>query len=103
MEEKLRALKDLIEKHTLEYFNKVYPRYPEDCLKRETTVNIKPGVKYIKIDRGMSGKYMVEVSTGNIYGIKAYGVIHRGHQYGTLDTINDWYWGDYIAQRRVRT
>jgi len=62
-------------------------------------VSIKPGSKYIKIDVGTSGKYMVEKSTGNIYGIKAYGVIHRGHQYGTLDTIDEWYWGEYVAVR----
>jgi hypothetical protein len=41
--------------------------------------------KYIKIDAGTSGKYMVEVATGNIYGIKAYGVIHKGHFYGNIE------------------
>jgi len=40
---------------------------------------------------------MVEISTEKIYGIKAYGVIHRGHYYGTLDEIDQWYWGDYTA------
>lgn len=101
MEEKLDALKALIEKHRLEYFNKIYPGYPQDCLKRETSVQIKPGLKYIKVDVGSSGKYMVEAATGDIYGIKAYGVIHRGHYYGNLDTINEYYWGDYTAQRRI--
>ena len=42
---------------------------------------------------------MVELSTGNIYGIKAYGVIHRGHFYGTLDTINDYDWSEYVARK----
>ena len=37
---------------------------------------------------------------GNIYGVKAYGVIHRGHHYGTLDTINDWYWGGYNGVKK---
>jgi hypothetical protein len=101
MGEKLAALKELIEKHRIEYFNKHYPHYPPDCLTKETTVHIKPGLKYIKVDVGESGKYMVEASTGDIYGIKAYGVIHRGHHYGNLDTINEYFWGDYTAQRRV--
>ena len=62
-------------------------------------VSIKEGNKYIKIDIGSSGKYMID-TIGNIYGIKAYGVIHRGHQYGTLDTINQYYWGDYQAYKK---
>lgn len=61
-------------------------------------VSIKPGKKYTKVDIGDSGKYMVD-SEGNIFGIKAYGVIHLGHQYGTLDTINDWNWGGYTARK----
>jgi len=56
---------------------------------------IKPGKKYTKVDVGHSGKYMIEHDTGDIYGIKAYGVIHRGHRYGNLETINDYYWGEY--------
>ena len=40
-------------------------------------VSIKPGKKYTKVDVGSSGKYMVD-KDGNIFGIKAYGVIQRG-------------------------
>ncbi len=36
-------------------------------------------------------------------GIKAYGVIHRGHRYGTLDTIHEWDWSDYRAVRKPQT
>ena len=61
---------------------------------------IKMGRKYANVDVGESGKYMVELSTGNIYGIKAYGVIHRGHYFGTLDTINDYDWSGYRAIKR---
>jgi hypothetical protein len=39
---------------------------------------------------------------GNIFGIKGYGQIHRGHYYGTLDTIENWYWGDYAAYPRKK-
>ncbi len=62
------------------------------------TVKIRPGKKYTKVDVGDSGKYMI-TETGEIFGIKAYGVIHRGHQYGTLDTVNDWEWSGYAAVR----
>lgn len=55
--------------------------------------------KYARVDVGTSGKYMVEMDTERIYGIKGYGVIHRGHQYGTLDTIDQWDWSGYVAQQ----
>ena len=58
------------------------------------------GKKYIRVDVGGSGKYMVDLE-GNIYGIKAYGVIHKGHCYGTLDTIDDWFWGDFRAEKKT--
>ena len=41
--------------------------------------------KYIKIDSGGSGKYMVDVSDGRIYGIKGYGSVNKGHRYGLID------------------
>ena len=47
-------------------------------------VTVKAGPKYTRVDVGSSGRFMVENSTGQIYGIKAYGVIHRGHYFGTL-------------------
>jgi hypothetical protein len=59
-----------------------------------------PGKKYTKIDVKLpqqSGRYMVVNETGEIYGIKAYGVIHKGHYFGTLETIDDYYWGGYRA------
>lgn len=59
------------------------------------------GQKYIKVDVGTSGKYMIEKSSSSIFGIKAYGVIHRGHQYGTLDTIGEWDWGGYTGRKIV--
>jgi hypothetical protein len=109
MVEKLNKLKELIEKETLERFvsdNKKdgYPFDTENIFrlhgKSSIFVNIRPGKKYTKVDVGASGKYMVVNDTGEIFGIKAYGVIHRGHRYGTLDTINDWYWGRYTAIKR---
>jgi hypothetical protein len=62
-------------------------------------VSVIPGRKYDKVDVGTSGKFMID-KAGNIYGIKAYGVIHRGHHYGTLNTVEDWYWGEYHPIKR---
>jgi len=95
--EKVEALRVLIEK---EYNENLLRDYPN--LKPEK-VTVKPGSKYIKIDVGNSGQYMVEVSTGNIYGIKAYGVIHRGHRFGNLDTINEWDWAGYRAFKKFQS
>ena len=68
-------------------------------------VQVRPGPKYTKVDVGpehnMSGKYMIENSTGDIWGIKGYGVVHRGHHYGTLATVDAWYWGGYAAVPRA--
>jgi hypothetical protein len=58
---------------------------------------LKMGKKYCNVDFGGSGKYMVDLATEEIFGIKAYGKIHRGHRYGTLDTINEYDWSDYTA------
>lgn len=91
--EKLQDLKALIEKHQAIGFAKEYLSL------EPPKVTIKYGKKYINVDVGASGKYMVEVATGDIYGIKAYGVIHRGHYFGNLDTINDYFWGEYYAYK----
>lgn len=63
--------------------------------------SIKDGQKYTKVDIGTSGRYMVENATGNIFGIKGYGQVHKGHFYGTVDEIDQWYWGDYYPQRKA--
>lgn len=76
--------------------------YPLDVHNAAWPCKIKMGRKYANVDVGESGKYMVELSTGNIYGIKAYGVIHRGHFYGTLDTINEYDWSGYTATRKIQ-
>jgi len=95
--EKIEAFRSLLQKQQIE-------RLKKDNLDCQTNIDnsvtyIKPGRKYTKVDVGGSGKYMVVNETGEIFGIKAYGVIHRGHKYGTLDTINDFYWGYYKAYR----
>ena len=64
-------------------------------------VTYKIKKKYTYIDNRDSGKYMIN-KEGEIYGIKAYGVINLRRSYGTLNTINEFYWGDYTAKRIVQ-
>ena len=63
-------------------------------------VRVTPGPKYTRVDFEGSGKYMVVNATGEIYGIKGYGVIHRGHAFGPLATVAEWDWSGYRATRR---
>jgi len=62
-------------------------------------VKIKEGRKYTKLDVGNSGKYMID-RDGEIYGIKAYGVINKKHHYGNIYTINEYNWGGYVAVKK---
>lgn len=108
MENKLELLRSKIENETRQRFMEENQKWEdpetrnrslEDTIKLHYLyVFIKPGKKYTKIDVGRSGKYMID-KEGNIFGIKAYGVIHKGHNYGTLDTIDNWYWGGYVARK----
>lgn len=110
MDEKLKALADKIQAETLARIMKSNKQLGFENgeahlmgLHGESAIitHILPGKKYTKIDVGHSGKYMVVNDTGEIFGIKAYGVIHKGHRYGTLDTINEWHWGEYTAIRKT--
>ncbi len=81
-----------------------YPTMREDMLLDTAQVFVVPGNKYIKIDVGPScnpsGKLMIDTE-GNIFGIKGYGKIHHGHCYGTLDTIDNYFWGNYYPVKVV--
>lgn len=78
-----------------DYAARMKKEYPESTLSVEKVYACKPGKKFVRVNIGSSGRYMVDLSDGTIYGIKGYGVVHYGHVYGTLDTINDWFWGEY--------
>jgi hypothetical protein len=65
------------------------------------TVKVTPGRVYTKVDVGGSGKYMVENATGIIFGIKGYGQVHKGHRYGTLETVDEWFWGRHVGVKAV--
>ena len=99
MNEKLTAFAQLVEQEQIQ-------RLQEQKLDCEANVKnartrVIVGQKYAKVDVGTSGKFMVEVTTGNIFGIKAYGQIHKGHFYGTLDTTNEYFWGNYYPQHKT--
>jgi hypothetical protein len=59
------------------------------------------GKKYTRVDIGASGRFMVDNSNGAIYGIKGYGQVNKAKPYGTLDTINEYFWGNYYPQKKV--
>ena len=96
MKEKIKVFAELLERDQRERYLRQYPNSPAGLTDSVCRVTVKPGKKYIKIDVGTTGKYMVDQS-GAIWGIKGYGVIHKGHQYGTLDTIGAWNWSEYYA------
>lgn len=53
----------------------------------DAITHIHTGKKWVRVDSGSSGHYMINPQ-GQIYGIKAYGVPHLGHYYGTLENPN---------------
>ncbi len=97
MQEKLQKFAEILERERIESLK----RRDLGCQANvnNCAVHIRPGKKYVKVDVGGSGAYMVD-QEGNIFGIKGYGVIHRGHQYGTLDTLAEWHWGEYTAIKK---
>ncbi len=94
--EKIQQFADLVEKQQIERLHKDNLACNANLM--QTKVSIKKGKKYIKVDVGTSGKFMID-QEGNIFGIKAYGVIHRGHYYGTLETTDKFNWGGYKPVR----
>jgi hypothetical protein len=109
MTDKLETFRAMVEADTRRGYAEAHERdkarglnYPLSVHEPQMIFRVKMGGKYAKVDVGTSGRYMVELDTGNIYGIKAYGVIHRGHAYGNLDTIAEWDWSGYKASKRAQ-
>jgi len=96
--EKLQDFAKLVEVETVERLHKDGLACEANIDKAKTKV--KEGQKYAKVDIGNSGRFMVEMSTGNIFGIKGYGQIHRGHWYGNLDTTDQYNWGGYYPVKK---
>lgn len=85
-----------VRQETADRLRRDYPGYSPSMVEHDSRISIHNGRKYIRLDVGNSGKYMID-RDGNIYGIKAYGVPHFRKIYGTLETVDDYYWGDYRA------
>lgn len=91
--EKLLAFAARVEADELERL--IRCKWDCDANRANCKTSIKPGKKYTKVDIGTSGRFMIENETGRIYGIKAYGVIHRGHYYGTLEEFETKKWARF--------
>ena len=96
MNEKIETFAKLLEKQQIDRLHK-------DGLNCQTNIDncktsIKFGKKYTRVDVGDSGKYMID-NDDQIFGVKGYGRIHHGHFYGTLDTIEQYYWGSYTGTK----
>lgn len=96
MQTLIEKFAELVEKQQIERLQKDNLGCNVNLFNAHTKV-IK-GNKYTKVNIGSSGKYMVD-KEGSIYGIKAYGVVNKGRCYGTLETVHNYYWGDYTAYK----
>jgi len=74
-------------------------RYPNSD-PRDAMTHLHFGRVWTRVDVGCTGKLMVNMA-GEIYGIREYGKVHKGHAYGTLWTLDDWDWGGYRPERKV--
>ena len=97
----IKSFAETVQAQTLERFIREYPDAAlAGMVDSWAKAKIRPGRKYTRVDVGDSGKYMID-QAGNIYGIKAYGVPHLGKRFGTLETVDQFYWGGYYATRRA--
>ena len=65
-------------------FTRSYPSLDYDSYEPKCAHNHR---KYIYLDRGSSGVFMVTKATGEVWGIRAYGKIHHGRFIGHLEEI----------------
>jgi hypothetical protein len=100
MKNKIETLAKLIEAQTIERLKASGLDCPLNVQMAAT--HISDGKKYIAIDSGMGGqrsaKLMIDAN-GVIFGVKGWRVINKIRNYGTLDTINEYFWGAYYPQR----
>ena len=99
-DEKISAFAKLVESDKIDEAFKT--KMDSDPNIKSCKVKIVPGRKYVKVNIGTSGAYMVDKKTEEIFGIKAYGVPHKCHYFGTLDTTESYYWGSYRAFKSYR-
>jgi hypothetical protein len=73
----------------------------ENLAEKYSRVELQPGKKYIRVVLDTSSRYFIEKETGNIYGSAGWRSPNFKRQYGTLNTVNDWYWGDFYAENKT--
>lgn len=104
-EEKLKALCDLITKESDERMKTNYNILYTTSMQEKgrcTLIEVHPGTVYDKLTSkdygsGCYVKYFVHKVTGRIVGAASFNSQNFNREYGTLDTISDWYWGEYYG------
>jgi len=96
----IQEFAELVERQQLDRMKQEFPDYPPGQAEHDYKTKVVPGRKYTKVDVGTSGKFMIDAE-GNIFGIKGYGVIHKGHRYGNLATVEFWDWSAYEPVSRI--
>jgi hypothetical protein len=66
------------------FFTKSYPKLDYDSDQYAKKAKDR-GKKYIYLDEGGSGAFLLEKATGDVFRIKGYGV--KGRKIGTLDSL----------------
>lgn len=76
---------DMLQVEIDKYMDTHYPETSKTT--NRELVSVKPGRKYIKINVGRSGKFMLDTTNGHLYFIKGYGVIDKKKDFGYLPDI----------------
>jgi hypothetical protein len=95
MENKIQKFVKLLENDQLDKLRKMELDCDYNIL--GCKVSVKTKKKYTCVDVGTSGKYMVDNITGEIFAIKGYGKVDKFKKFGTLETIYQYYWGEYLG------
>lgn len=93
---KLYAFAGLFEQHHNERLSRFSPGVPIEEVGIE-----EGGYKFCKvfIDNGNNtGRYMVELATENIYGVKSWTQVNLRRMYGNLDTVDQFEWSEEQAR-----
>jgi len=81
----LQTFTTMLQEKVNNYFRE---NYEESFLRYyKTNVSVNYGKKYVKIDIGDCGKFILDVENNHLYFIKAYGVINKAKNFGELNAI----------------
>lgn len=74
-----------------------------DANQRNAVANWKPGRTFAKIVNGSSTRYFVRMSDGMIFASATWKKYNPNRSFGTLDTIDDFFWGNYEGFAKANT